>query len=131
MKQKYYSWDECLSLREVKVWVLLTFPIWQTHVTDHYHVVPYTNRQSLKKLSNHVNIIRLLEVIRENDELHFVFEFMEGNLYQMTKNREGVLLAEAEIKKLMWVLDLVALPVAYELKLMQAAVFADFKCCKV
>ncbi|KAJ3032330.1 hypothetical protein HDV00_007686 [Rhizophlyctis rosea] len=59
-----------------------------------------TGEMSLKKLSNHQNIIRLLEVIRENDELHFVFEFMEGNLYQMTKNRDGVLFGEGEVKKL-------------------------------
>ena len=43
--------------------------------------------QSLKKLS-HPNIVKLKEVIRENDELFFVFEFMEQNLYQMTKDRD-------------------------------------------
>ncbi|KAJ3295268.1 hypothetical protein HK104_002858, partial [Borealophlyctis nickersoniae] len=75
MKQKYYNWDECLNLREVK---------------------------SLKKLSSHPNIIRLLEVIREHDELHFVFEFMEGNMYQMTKAREGVPLEEQAIKRLIF-----------------------------
>jgi serine/threonine protein kinase len=32
--------------------------------------------QSLRKLS-HPNIVKLKEVIRENDELHFVFEFLE------------------------------------------------------
>ncbi|KAJ1342125.1 hypothetical protein BSLG_003304 [Batrachochytrium salamandrivorans] len=53
MKKKYYRWDECLSLREIK---------------------------SLKKLNNHINIIRLKEVIRENDELHFVFEYADENL---------------------------------------------------
>ena len=39
---------------------------------------------SLKKL-NHPNIVKLKEVIRENDELFFVFEFMEANLYEITK----------------------------------------------
>ncbi|KAJ3050865.1 hypothetical protein HK097_008154, partial [Rhizophlyctis rosea] len=75
MKQKYYTWEECINLREVK---------------------------SLKKLSQHINIIRLMEVIRENDELHFVFEFMEGNLYQMTRDREGRMLEEGEVKKLIF-----------------------------
>ncbi|XP_061168006.1 serine/threonine-protein kinase ICK-like [Saccostrea echinata] len=60
MKKKYYSWDECLNLREVK---------------------------SLRKL-NHANIVRLKEVIRENDQLFFVFEFMKENLYQMMKDRD-------------------------------------------
>ncbi|XP_060086446.1 serine/threonine-protein kinase ICK-like [Ylistrum balloti] len=63
MKKKYYSWDECLSLREVK---------------------------SLRKL-NHANIVKLKEVIRENDQLFFVFEFMKENLYQMMKDRDRVL----------------------------------------
>jgi protein kinase len=43
--------------------------------------------QSLKRLS-HPNIVKLKEVIRENDELFFVFEYMEANLYQMTKDRD-------------------------------------------
>ena len=43
--------------------------------------------QSLKKL-NHPNIVKLKEVIRENDELFFVFEYMEMNLYEMSKKRD-------------------------------------------
>ena len=42
--------------------------------------------QSLRKL-NHANIVKLREVIRENDNLYFVFEFMKENLYQMMKER--------------------------------------------
>lgn len=60
MKKKFYSWDECMQLREIK---------------------------SLKRL-NHPNIVKLKEVIRENDELFFVFEFMEGNLYEVCKSRD-------------------------------------------
>ncbi|KAK1207001.1 MAK kinase, partial [Pygoscelis papua] len=59
MKRKFYSWDECMNLREVK---------------------------SLKKL-NHANVIKLKEVIRENDHLYFVFEYMKENLYQLMKDR--------------------------------------------
>ena len=59
MKRKYYSWDECMSLREVK---------------------------SLRKL-RHPNIIKLKEVIRENDYLHLIFEFMEKNMYECMKDR--------------------------------------------
>lgn len=42
--------------------------------------------QSLKKL-NHANVIKLKEVIRENDHLYFVFEYMKENLYQLMKER--------------------------------------------
>lgn len=42
---------------------------------------------SLKKL-NHPNIVKLKEVIRENDELFFVFEYMECNLYDTMKKRD-------------------------------------------
>ena len=60
MKRKFYSWQECMNLREVK---------------------------SLRKL-NHPNVVKLKEVIRENDELYFVFEFLECNLYQLMKGRD-------------------------------------------
>lgn len=43
--------------------------------------------KSLRKL-NHPCIVKLKEVIRENDELFFVFEFLECNLYQITKDRD-------------------------------------------
>ena len=49
MKKKFYSWEECMALREIK---------------------------SLRKL-NHTQIVKLKEVIRVNDDLYFVFEFME------------------------------------------------------
>lgn len=44
--------------------------------------------KSLKKLS-HPNIVKLKEVIRENDELFFVFEFMEGNLFELMQDVSG------------------------------------------
>ncbi|PNY11949.1 cyclin-dependent kinase [Trifolium pratense] len=69
MKKKYYSWEECVNLREVK---------------------------SLRKM-NHQNIVKLKEVIRESDILYFVFEYMECNLYQLMKDREK-LFSESEIR---------------------------------
>ncbi|KAL5099851.1 hypothetical protein RYX36_004178 [Vicia faba] len=69
MKKKYYSWEECVNLREVK---------------------------SLRKM-NHPNIVKLKEVIRESDILYFVFEYMECNLYQLMKDREK-LFSESEIR---------------------------------
>jgi len=59
MKKKFYTWEECINLREVR---------------------------SLKKL-NHVNVVKLKEVIREDNQLYFVFEYMKENLYQLMKDR--------------------------------------------
>jgi serine/threonine protein kinase len=41
---------------------------------------------SLQKL-NHPNIVKLLEVIKEKNQLYFVFEFLDKNVYQLTKDR--------------------------------------------
>ncbi|KAJ3072246.1 hypothetical protein HDU98_003989 [Podochytrium sp. JEL0797] len=74
MKKKFKTWEECTSLREVK---------------------------SLAKLSKHINIIKLKEVIRDaqTEQLCFVFEFMEGNLYQRMRDRDGRFFSDAEVKK--------------------------------
>ncbi|XP_076288631.1 serine/threonine-protein kinase dyf-5 isoform X2 [Lasioglossum baleicum] len=73
MKRKYYSWEEAMNLREVK---------------------------SLKKLS-HANVVKLKEVIRENDVLYFVFEYMKENLYQLMKDRDK-LFPEAVIRNIVY-----------------------------
>jgi len=73
MKKKYYSWDECVKLREVA---------------------------SLRKLS-HPNIVKLKEVLREHDELFFVFEFLDQNLYQLTKDRKKFL-PESRVRNIMY-----------------------------
>jgi len=84
MKKKFYSWDECMSLRELK---------------------------SLRKL-NHANIIKLKEAIKVNDELHFVFEFLDQNLYQLyNQMREnGKSFTENQIRSMVYQ---VALGLAY------------------
>jgi len=73
MKKAFSNWNECMQLREV---------------------------QSLKKL-NHPNIVKLKEVIRENDELFFVFEFMAENLYETMKARVKML-PEASVRNMMY-----------------------------
>ncbi|XP_060772881.1 serine/threonine-protein kinase ICK-like isoform X2 [Neoarius graeffei] len=73
MKRKFYSWEECMNLREVK---------------------------SLKKL-NHANVIKLKEVIRENDQLYFVFEYMKENLYQLMKERTRMF-PESAVRNIMF-----------------------------
>jgi len=84
MKKKFYSWDECMSLRELK---------------------------SLRKL-NHANIIKLKEAIKVNDELHFVFEYLDENLYQVyNQMREtGKNFPESQIRSMVYQ---VALGLAY------------------
>lgn len=61
MKKKFFSWDECMSLREIK---------------------------ALRKL-NHTNIVKLKEVIRVNNDLYLVFEYMQGNVYEMIKTNRA------------------------------------------
>jgi male germ cell-associated kinase len=73
MKKKFYSWDEAMSLREIK---------------------------SLRKL-NHPGIVKLKEVIRVSDDLYFVFEFMDNNIYELMKNRTSNL-HEDKIKSIMY-----------------------------
>ncbi|KAG7513106.1 serine serine/threonine-protein kinase ICK isoform X1 [Solea senegalensis] len=73
MKRKFYSWEECINLREVK---------------------------SLKKLC-HANVIKLKEVIRENDHLYFIFEYMKENLYQLMKDRTR-LFPESAVRNIMF-----------------------------
>lgn len=58
MKSKFYSWKECVKLPEV---------------------------QSLRTLA-HPNVIKLKAVIREKNTLHLVFEYMNGNLYEIMKD---------------------------------------------
>lgn len=59
MKKKFYSWEEAMALREIK---------------------------SLRKM-NSPYIVKLKEVIRVTDELYFVFEYMDSNLYDIMKDR--------------------------------------------
>jgi male germ cell-associated kinase len=58
MKHRFHQWQECMELREVK---------------------------ALKRL-RHPNIIKLREVLRDGDELFFVFEYCERNLFRVMKN---------------------------------------------
>jgi len=73
MKKKFTSWEECMSLREIK---------------------------SLRKLS-HPSIVKLKEVIRVNDDLNFVFEFVEQNVYQLTRDKPETLV-EGKIKSILY-----------------------------
>jgi protein kinase len=56
--------------------------------------------KSLRKL-NQANIVKLKEVIRVNDDLYFVFEYMEQNIYQLMKDRTKDF-PENQIKSIMF-----------------------------
>jgi protein kinase len=56
--------------------------------------------QSLRLLS-HPNIVQLREVIREAEQLHFVFEFLSGNLYECIKQSHGGL-SESRMRNVMF-----------------------------
>ncbi|KAF7845600.1 serine/threonine-protein kinase MHK [Senna tora] len=72
LKRKFYFWEEFTNLREVK---------------------------ALRKM-NHPNIIKLKEVLSENNELFFIFEYMDYNLYQLIKDRQKPF-PEEEIRSFM------------------------------
>ena len=76
IKKKFPSWDECMSLRELK---------------------------SLRKLI-HPNIIKLKEVIKVKDELHFVFEFLDMNIFQMYNNtrESGKTFSENQVRSIVY-----------------------------
>lgn len=48
---------------------------------------------------NHPNIVSLHEIIKENNQLYFVFEFMEQNVYQLSKERTKPL-SEKQIRNI-------------------------------
>jgi len=109
MKRKFFSWAECMALREVRRRVpfpspsptalspsrlVPSFPSPPTFPSYPLHLLllpqspcPRPPNPSLRKLS-HPFVVKLKEVIRENDELYFVFEYLECNLYQLVKGRD-------------------------------------------
>jgi protein kinase len=60
LKEKYTNWEKALNLSEI---------------------------QALMKLQ-HPNIVKLLEVIKENNQMYLVFEYLQRNVYQVMKESE-------------------------------------------
>nr|XP_043609669.1 cyclin-dependent kinase F-4-like [Erigeron canadensis] len=69
--ETYYTIEECINLREVK---------------------------SLIKMKNHPNIVSLKQIIRQNDTLFLVFEYMERDLYKTIQDRIMKPFKETEIR---------------------------------
>ena len=59
LKREFVTWEECLHLSELK---------------------------ALKKLTKHQNIVKLTELVRDKNQLYFVFEFCESNLHEKMQN---------------------------------------------
>ncbi|KAE8304615.1 Kinase, CMGC RCK [Giardia duodenalis] len=76
MKQKYKSWSECVTLKEVK---------------------------SLIRMKEHPNIVKLMEVVRQKEDLYFVFEYINsGNLFDFVVQQRsaGIKISELVAKDL-------------------------------
>lgn len=75
LKQQFSSWSRCVELSEVK---------------------------ALAKL-NHPNIVKLLEVIKQNNKLYLVFEYMDRNILQLiTQQRERRQANDVEVRNVMF-----------------------------
>ena len=76
MKKKFPSWEECINLREIKC---------------------------LRKF-NHPNIIKLKEVVKAQDELNLVFEYLDQEIYKlyMTYKENNQSLPESLIKSIIF-----------------------------
>lgn len=59
MKHEYKDWNECINLNEVRI---------------------------LSKL-HHPNIVQFIELVKKNNQLYFVFEYLHKNVYQLVQER--------------------------------------------
>ncbi|RHZ44833.1 hypothetical protein Glove_709g74 [Diversispora epigaea] len=77
MKKKYSSWEKVCELREFR---------------------------ALKSLPLHPNVITLIEafLLTRPRELYFVFDYMEGSLYQFIKDRKGQLMDARIVQSIMF-----------------------------
>ncbi|KAG0356117.1 hypothetical protein BG005_004985 [Podila minutissima] len=75
MKKKFSTQGGCRSLQEVK---------------------------ALERLRAGPNIVTLHHFFLDKKELHMVFELMDGNLYQMIKDRTGAFLEEERIRSMVF-----------------------------
>ncbi|OMJ70909.1 hypothetical protein SteCoe_31023 [Stentor coeruleus] len=71
MKKKVRNWNECVTMREVRVLLNISHP----------------------------NVVRLLEVIKEDNYLALIFEFLDEDVYHHIKDRNK-LLSETQIRNI-------------------------------
>ena len=73
MKSKYTKWEDCVNLQEIRALV-------------RFH---------------HPNIVNLYELIKLNNELYFVFEFLDQNVYQLMNGMDKPL-PEVQIRNIIF-----------------------------
>lgn len=73
MKKKVRNWNECVTMREVRVLLNISHP----------------------------NVVRLLEVIKEDNYLALIFEFLDEDVYHHIKDRNK-LLSETQIRNIIF-----------------------------
>ena len=78
MKRKYHSWAEVMDLREVK-------SLKKVNKTKQINVYMFRYYCTIVQL-NHPNVVKLKEVIRENNRLYFVFEYVKGDLLGLMRD---------------------------------------------
>ena len=85
MKRKWEGWDECRRLKELEVRANAASSARPSNV------LARSQKQALLAIPHHPNIIPLYDsfLLPESKELYFVFEPMEGHLYQLIKSRHG------------------------------------------
>ncbi|VDP16210.1 unnamed protein product [Soboliphyme baturini] len=72
----------------VKLCILRDNDVRLAHRQNYVDLAELANMKlSLKKM-NHVNVVKLKEIIRENNTLYFIFEYMKQNLYELMKSRD-------------------------------------------
>ena len=93
--KKYFVWEECINLREVYhvfLSLIYAYVFWCIRLCDRGLLftvfLNYTNQECWNRMSpifflmhslqkmNHPNIIKLNEIVSENNELFFLFEYM-------------------------------------------------------
>jgi len=91
------GWDECMKLKELKVAISIAHVSASEADLNHFE-------QSLRQIPMHPNIIPLYDafLLPTTRELYFVFECMEGNLYQLTKSRKGRPLASGLVASIFY-----------------------------
>lgn len=79
-------------------WLAAGFAAWRVggeYLYSSKGIAAHSPEQSLRDLASHPAIIPLYDafLLPDTKELYFVFECMEGNMYQLTKSRKGRALA--------------------------------------
>jgi serine/threonine protein kinase len=106
IKKNFPTWEEATQLRELKSLMKVrrsaraaSHRLGAACLTPPSPPPPATLSPQVK---NHKNIVKLSELVRENQQLYFIFEFVSSNLYEEITSRRGTGFTEAEIHHVMY-----------------------------